>query len=61
VVEIFDMFEDGFANSRRLKSLKRHHWTAFNAIDGTQSLADIPRYQTGGEFSLGGNAGRLNW
>ena len=35
VVEIFDMFKDSFVDSGRLKSLKRHHWTAFNAIDGT--------------------------
>ena len=47
VLEIFDMFKDSFVDSGRLKSLKRHRWTASNAIDGTQSLADFPRYQIG--------------
>jgi hypothetical protein len=66
VVEIFDVLKDGFVDSRRLKNLKRHHWTAFNAIEGTQSgcptLSNrILEAINTGEFSLGGNAGRLNW
>ena len=68
VVEIFDMFKDSFVDSGRLKSLKRHHWTAFDAIEGTQSLGGFPTLSNRileaintREFGLGGNVGRLNW
>jgi hypothetical protein len=46
-VDVFDTFKDTLADSGRLKSLKRAHWTVFEAIDGTESLAKVARYQTG--------------
>ena len=47
VVEVLDEFKDTLLDSGRLKSMRERHWTVFNAIEGPQSLADVPRYQTG--------------